>query len=114
MPESGPGAKLRRWLAPIAAATLAFPALACDYPDEGGMPLRRAVSKVRYLPEVEAWASAVHKTGAVVHYALYLEQTVQAAGRCHWTVKVRASGKTWRRFFVSPDGTSVRAEDPTS
>ena len=76
------------------------------------MPLRRAVSKVRFLPEVEAWANAVHKSGAVVHYALLLEETVEAAGRCHWTVEVRAGGGTWRRFYVSPDGGSVRAENP--
>src|SRR5262245_44446835 len=37
------------------------PALACEYPDEGNLPLRRAVSKVKYLPDTEAWASAMHK-----------------------------------------------------
>ena len=50
------------------------PALACDYPDEGNMPLRRAVAKVRYLPETEAWAAEMHKAGTAVQYALRLDQ----------------------------------------
>ena len=79
-------------------------ALACDYPDEGNMPLRRAVSKVKYLPETEAWASAMHKTGAVVQYALLLDQPRLEKGRCYWPVEVRAEGRLWRRFYVTPDG----------
>lgn len=79
-------------------------ALACAYPDEGNMPLRRAVSKVKYLPETEAWALERHKTGAVVQYALLVEQSKMANGRCYWPVEVRAEGKLWRRFYVTPDG----------
>lgn len=79
-------------------------ALACDYPDEGNMPLRRAVSKVKYLPETEAWAAARHAAGAVVQYALLLDRPKQANGRCYWPVEVRAEGKLWRRFYVTPDG----------
>lgn len=84
-----------------------FPALACDYPDEGNMPLRRAVTKVRMLPETEAWASSMHKSGAVVQYALLLDEPMRAAGRCYWPVEVRGDGELWRRFFVSPDGKKV-------
>jgi len=82
----------------------ARPALACEYPDEGNMPLRRAVTKVRMLPEIEAWSAAAQKAGAAVQYALLLEQTRQSGGRCYWTIEVRADGKTWRTFYVSPDG----------
>ncbi|OGA61621.1 MAG: hypothetical protein A3G81_07240 [Betaproteobacteria bacterium RIFCSPLOWO2_12_FULL_65_14] len=81
--------------------------LACNYPEEGNMPLRRAVGKVKFLPETEAWASRVHKTGAVVQYALLLDQPKRDKGRCYWPVEVRAEGKLWRRFYVSPDGKTL-------
>jgi len=29
---------------------------ACEYPDQGTMPLHRAVTRVKLLPETEAWA----------------------------------------------------------
>jgi hypothetical protein len=83
------------------------PAFACDYPDEGNMPLRRAVSKVKFLPETEAWAATMHKTGAVVQYALLLDEPRHERGRCYWPVEVRAEGKLWRRYYVSPDGKSL-------
>jgi len=86
----------------------ARPALACDYPDEGNMPLRRAVTKVRMLPEIEAWSAAVQRGGAAVQYALLLEQTLHSGGRCYWTIEVRADGKRWRTFYVSPDGKLLR------
>src|SRR5438046_9542178 len=79
-------------------------AIACDYPDEGNLPLRRAVTKVKLLPATEAWAAAAHKTGAVVQYALSLDREWRRNGRCYWTVEARAEGRTWRRFYVSPDG----------
>jgi hypothetical protein len=68
------------------------------------MPLRRAVTKVRMLPEIEAWSAAMQRAGAAVQYALLLEQTLRSGGRCYWTIEVRADGKTWRTFYVSPDG----------
>jgi len=83
------------------------PVLACEYPDEGNMPLRRAVAKVKYLPETEAWAASMHKAGAVVQYALRLDQPKQEHGRCYWPVEVRAQGKLWRRYYVTPDGKKV-------
>lgn len=80
---------------------------ACEYPDQGTMPLHRAVTRVKYLPETEAWAKA---QPSVVQYALFLEQTRQARGRCYWTVEVRSEGKLWRRFYVTPDGKSLVSE----
>ena len=74
------------------------------------MPLRRAVTKVKMLPEIEAWAGQVHKTGAVVQYALLLEATIRQAGRCYWTVEALAEGQLWRRFYVTPDGKRVLDE----
>ena len=71
------------------------------------MPLRRAVSRVKYLPETEAWAKAQE---SVVQYALFLDRTRHSHGRCYWMVEVRAEGKLWRRFYVSPDGKAMFAE----
>jgi hypothetical protein len=95
----------------IALAAVSLPASACDYPDEGTMPLRRAVSRVKYLPATEAWAKGMHDAGAVVQYALSLDREWHHQGRCHWIVEARAQGGTWRRFYVSPDGMSVFSED---
>jgi len=83
------------------------PAFACEYPDEGNLPLRRAVSKVKYLPETQAWASAVHDSGAVAQYALLLDAPHRSHGRCYWPLEVRSGGTLWRRYYVSPDGRSV-------
>jgi hypothetical protein len=86
------------------------PALACEYPDEGNMPLRRAVAKVKFLPQTEAWAASMHKNGAIVQYAVRLDQPKRENGRCYWPVEVRAEGNLWRRFYVTPDGRSVLKE----
>jgi hypothetical protein len=83
---------------------VAASAAACTFPDEGNMPLRRAVSKVKYLPETEAWAKAMHEAGAAVQYALLVDEPKRVNGRCYWPVEVRAEGKLWRRFYVTPDG----------
>jgi hypothetical protein len=80
------------------------PALACEYPDEGNMPLRRAVAKVKFLPETEAWAAERHKAGTVVQYALRLDEPRWVIGRCYWPVELRAEGMLWRRFYVTPAG----------
>ena len=72
------------------------------------MPLRRAVTKVQMLPEVDAWAEAMRRNRVSVQYLLRLDEPVQEHGRCYWPVEVHADGKLWRRFLVSPDGKSVR------
>jgi hypothetical protein len=92
---------LIRFIALLLACT---PVLACEYPDEGNMPLRRAVARVKFLPETEAWAASMHKAGSLVGYALRLDQPRREHGRCYWPVDVRADGKLWRRFYVTPDG----------
>jgi hypothetical protein len=94
----------------VALFLVCAPALACNYPDEGNMPLRRAVAKVKYLPETESWAQSMHEAGAVVHYALHLDQPRLENGRCWWPVEVRAGGVLWRRFYVTPDAKALRGE----
>jgi len=74
------------------------------------MPLRRAVAKVKYLPQTQAWAEALHQEGTAVHYVLLLERPVWRAGRCYWPVEARAQGRLWRRFYVTPDGRRVRQD----
>ena len=91
----------------FALLVVCTPALACEYPDEGNMPLRRAVAKVKYLPETESWAASMHQAGAVVHYALRLDAPTRIRGRCYWPVEVRAGKALWRRFYVTPDGTRI-------
>jgi hypothetical protein len=88
----------------IVLCFICAPAFACDYPDEGNLPLRRAVSKVKYLPETEAWAGSMHESGVVVQYALLLDRPHHEHGRCYWPVELRAEGSLWRRYYVSPDG----------
>ena len=83
---------------------------ACDYPDEGTMPLHRAITRVKLLPETEAWSAAMLRNKVMVQYGLFLEPSVLVRGRCYWTVEARAGGSVWRRFYVSPDGRSVLSE----
>ena len=94
----------------LAAVLFSSESAACIYPDEGTMPLHRAITRVKLLPETEAWAKAEHKQGVVVQYALLLERTRAAHGRCYWTVEARAEGKLWRRFYITPDGKSMFTE----
>ena len=91
----------------IVGLALAMPGLACDYPDEGTMPLHRALTRVKLLPDTEAWHRQMIEQGRSVQYRLHLEDTRTVRGKCHWTVEAVAGGKLWRRFYVSPDGQSV-------
>ncbi len=68
------------------------------------MPLRRAVTRVDVLPETVAWSQAELRQGVIVHFAVLLEQTIRAGGRCHWTLEARSGERVWQRFFVTPDG----------
>ena len=97
----------------VSAALLVSPlvAAACDYPDEGTMPLHRAITRVKLLPETQAWAAQWLRQNVVVQYALQLEETRYFAGRCYWTVEARAGAETWRRFYVTPDGRRVLSAD---
>ncbi len=98
----------------VGVAMLALPLVgrACDYPDEGTMPLHRAITKVKLLPETEQWSAAMRRGKASVQYALYLDPSIHVKGRCYWTVEARADGRTWRRFLVTPDGKRVLSETP--
>lgn len=75
----------------------------CEYPDEGGMPLRRAVSKVRMLPEVEA----LQRSATAIQYLVKVDEPVRRKDGCYWPVEVRADGRLWRRYLVSPDGKKI-------
>lgn len=86
------------------------PALACEYPDEGNMPLRRALARVQMLPETREWDVARRDLGELVQYELSLRETLVKGGRCYWTVRARSNGALWRTFYVTPDGKSVLKE----
>jgi hypothetical protein len=93
----------------LSATTL--PGFACDYPNQGNMPLRRAVTRVEMQPEVHEWHRAMVEKGANPQYAVRLDQPVREAGKCYWPVEVRAEGKLWRRYLVTPDGKNVRFKE---
>jgi hypothetical protein len=90
---------------------VSLPGFACDYPDEGNMPLRRAVTRVEMLPEVHKWHQSMVEKGVKPQYVVRLDEPVREAKRgavtCYWPVEVRAEGKLWRRYLVTPDGKSV-------
>jgi hypothetical protein len=96
-------------LAFVSASLSCWPAAAqCEYPNEGNMPLRRAVTRIEMLPEVHEWHRAMVEKGSKPQYVVRLDQPVRAAGRCYWPVEVHGDGKLWRRYLVSPDGKSIR------
>ena len=95
----------------IAAISLALAlptfAAACEVPrDEGNLPLRRAVTRVKYLPETESWQRAL-PAGAIAQFVLLVDSPRRVRGRCYWPVEVRASGDLWRSFLVSTNGRRV-------
>lgn len=98
----------------LAAAILAAaPAFACEVPDEGGnTPWRRAVAKVRYLPDTEAMAAMQPREQGAVQYVVSLDEPQHLAGRCWWPVEVRVEGRVWKRFLVTPDGSALREVKP--
>ena len=95
---------LKLLIASWIAATTAHAADACEFPDQGNMPLRRAVTRIEMLPEVHAWHRAMAEKGSKPQYVVRLDQPMRAAGKCYWPVEVRADGELWRRYFISPDG----------
>jgi hypothetical protein len=111
MPAAGDNLASMRLAIICCLLGLALPGFACDYPDEGGMPLRRAVTRVQMLSEVDSWAEAMRRNGTHVQYLLRLDEPVYEAGRCYWPVEVRGNGTLWRRYLVSPDGKWIRPHD---
>jgi len=99
--------KARFWQiagAPFAGLLFAATALACEVPrTEGSMPLRRVVTRVKYLPETEAWQKSLPQ-GVIVQFVLLVDSPERIRGRCYWPVEVRASGALWKRFLVAADG----------
>jgi hypothetical protein len=81
---------------------------ACEFPNEGNMPLRRAVTRVEMLPQVHEWHRTMVEKGVSPQYLVRLDVPVHRAGRCYWIVEARAEGKLWRSFLVTPDGKHVR------
>jgi hypothetical protein len=80
-------------------------------PYDGSTPLRRAVAKVKYLAETEAWERAAMKTAAV-HYVLSVDAPRRHGRRCYWPVEVRAGDQVWNTFYVTPLGERVLVAGP--
>lgn len=76
-----------------------------------GTPLRRALLKVKYLAETEAWERAAMKT-APVQYVLSLDAPLNHQGRCYWPVEARSGGELWRRFYATAQGEHVLVAGP--
>jgi hypothetical protein len=96
----------------VAAALLsvACAAQACEVPGDG-TSLRRALLKVKYLPETEAWELAARKT-ATVQYVLSLDAPRDIEGRCYWPIEARSGGRLWHRFYATPRGEHLLVEAP--
>jgi len=111
MTTAEPGDSFASMRVAIIGCLVAAPAFACDYPDLGNLPLRRAVTRIEMLPEVHAWARDRIEKGAKPQYAVRLDEAVREAGKCYWPVEVRAEGKLWRRYLVTPDGKNIRFKE---
>lgn len=85
-------------------------AQACDVPGDG-TSLRRALLKVKYLPETEAWERAASAT-AIVHYVLTLDAPVEREGLCFWPIEVRSGEELWNTFYATPGGEHLRVAGP--
>jgi len=91
----------------IAGVSLFGTALACNVPaNEGSSPLRRVITRVKYLPETEAWQKSL-PDGATAQFVLHVDSPQRIRGRCYWPVEVRAGGELWKRFLVAVDGGRV-------
>ncbi|HEX5612665.1 MAG TPA: hypothetical protein VFX67_08415 [Burkholderiales bacterium] len=96
-------------IAALSLAAALFPpgALACAVADdEGTLPLRRAVTRVKHLSETESWQRAL-PDGVIAQFVLLLDSPRRIRGHCYWPVEVRANGALWKRFLVSTNGKRV-------
>jgi len=84
-------------------------AAGCPVTDDTGSPLRRAVNKVKYLAETEAWERAAMKT-ATVQYVLLVNDPIRRGKDCYWPVEARAGSELWHRFYVTARGERVLVE----
>jgi len=97
----------------IAGLTLALAALtagACEIPGDG-TSLRRALLRVKYLPETEQWELQARKQGNV-HYVLSLGESIEHQGRCYWPIEARSGDRLWHRFYATPRGEDLLVETP--
>jgi len=96
----------------VAAALLgaACVAQACEVPGDG-TSLRRALLKVKYLPETETWELAARKI-ATVQYVLSLDAPREIEGRCYWPIEARSDGKRWNTFYATARGDFLLVEGP--
>ena len=92
-------------IAAVALLAAACAAQACAVPGDG-TALRRALLKVKYLAETEAWERAAMKT-APVQYVLSLDAPLRHRGRCYWPIEARSGGELWHRFFATAGGEQV-------
>lgn len=86
------------------------PAQACEVPGDG-TSLRRALLRVKYLPETEVWELA-QRRHAPVQYVLSLDAPLEREGRCYWPVEARSDGKPWNTFYVTPRGEEILVAAP--
>jgi hypothetical protein len=93
----------------LALAPASAVAAGCAVADESGSPLRRAVNKVKYLAETEAWERSAMKT-ATVQYVLLVNDPIRRGRDCYWPVEARAGGELWHRFYVTARGERVLVE----
>ena len=95
----------------LAAALLAAcAAQACDVPGDG-TSLRRALLKVKYLPETERWEGAIAKP-ATAHYVLSLDAPRLYQGRCYWPIEARSGDRLWHTFYATPSGEDILVAGP--
>jgi len=97
----------------IAGLTLALAvatAGACEIPGDG-TSLRRALLRVKYLPETELWELQARKR-ANVHYVLSLGDSIDREGRCYWPIEARSGDRLWHRFYATPRGEDLLVETP--
>jgi hypothetical protein len=93
----------------LALAAGSAQAAGCQVVDDTGSPLRRAVNKVKYLAETEAWEREAVKT-ATVQYVLLVNDPIRRGKDCYWPVEARAGGELWYRFYVTARGERVLVE----
>lgn len=98
-------------LAALLALLAATPLFGCEVPDDGSAPLRRAIARVRYLPQTEAWQKSLPE-GTTAQFVLRVDSPQRIRGRCYWPVEVRAGGELWKRFLVTADGARL-TESPS-
>jgi hypothetical protein len=100
----------RRSLAALALLAAACAVQACDPPGDGSA-LRRALLKVKYLAETEAWERAAAQT-APAQYLLSLDAPLLYRGRCYWPIEARSGGVLWQRFYATAQGEQVLVSGP--